>query len=395
MPDRTKTLEPPSQLRRYFVDIIGGRCLWPKRKPFDTCLSLRDFGDRYFYLMLRFLSSEDYPIGVLMPRPYLVGPRTYLHGMDGYARLAFNYEHAQFIYRIPKATANMTLIHDGSDQRLTDQPWGKIITLDHDVSVVPNEYEPWMVMPYPMHPLAYADSHSIGELRQNARSIRLFFAGNVDRLAYTDTDNSMRVIGDRFGMMDRVEVIDAVLRLPDGRIWRLKGQSELTRALTQGCRDRIVLSLKGECHVMHSEWLKTLSRCEVFLAPPGNSMPQCHNIIEAMAVGCIPLTNYIEWLSPPLTDGVNCFQFRDEKGLRKRVFEILGADELSIASMRRHVIEYHDQYLAPESFLQKFRAQQVSRMRLFANTEREDVLKCVHAKSVLTAGQPQGGKPTK
>ena len=62
MPDRTKTLEPPSQLRRYFVDIIGGRCLWPKRKPFDTCLSLRDFGDRYFYLMLRFLSSEDYPM---------------------------------------------------------------------------------------------------------------------------------------------------------------------------------------------------------------------------------------------------------------------------------------------------------------------------------------------
>jgi hypothetical protein len=65
--------------------------------------------------------------------------------------------------------------------------------------------------------------------------------------------------------------------------------------------------------------------------------------------------------------------------------------------MRRHVIEYHDQYLAPESFLQKFRAQQVSRMRLFAIgiAERKDVLKCVHAKSVLTAGQPQGGKPNK
>src|SRR5260370_10572567 len=116
----------------------------------------------------------------------------------------------------------------------------------------------------------------------------------------------------------------AALRLRAWRSWRVKGLFELAPAVTQGCRDRIVLSLKGECHVMHSEWLKTLSRCEVFLAPPGISMPQCHNIIEAMAVGCIPLTNYIEWLSPPLTDGVNCFQFRDENDLRKRVFEILG-----------------------------------------------------------------------
>ena len=68
-----------------------------------------------------------------MRHPYLVGLRTYLRNMDNYARLAFRHQHAQFIFHVPNETAKITLIHDGSDPRLTNYKWRRIITLDRDI----------------------------------------------------------------------------------------------------------------------------------------------------------------------------------------------------------------------------------------------------------------------
>jgi hypothetical protein len=121
----------------------------------------------------------------------------------------------------------------------------------------------------------------------------------------------------------------------------------------------------------------------VFLAPPGFQMPQCHNIIEAMAVGCIPLTNYADWFSPPLTDGENCFRFHDRKDLQERIASILATDQAALNAMRRRVIDYYDRHLAPKSFLERFRAQQASEIRLYVNTDSEAILKRVHETSVM------------
>ena len=77
-------------------------------------------------------------------------------------------------------------------------------------------------------------------------------------------------------MLNRAEVLDAVLGLPHHRVWRLNGQPELMRALSQKCLDRVVIALSSGDGlikiVVDSDWLKTLSRCDVFLAPPGVSM---------------------------------------------------------------------------------------------------------------------------
>ena len=42
-------------------------------------------------------------------------------------------------------------------------------------------------------------------------------------------------------------------------------------------------------------------------------MPMCHNIIESMAVGVIPITNYPEWFDPDLEHMKNCIVFDDQK----------------------------------------------------------------------------------
>jgi glycosyltransferase involved in cell wall biosynthesis len=372
-------------LKQYSTEVIGRHCFLPARLPFDTCLSIDHTGrlgrSRYFYLIARFLSSEDYPIGILMRRPYLVSFRTYLRSMDPYARLAFKHEHAQFIYLVPSEAARMTLIHDGSDSRLIDYKWRKIITLDEDIAAIPNKTELSILMPYPMHPLIYAANPSIEPLRHSNKSIRLFFSGNANPQIYREEWN---LICKRFRMLNRVEVIDAVLGLPDHLVWRLNSQGELTQVLSQKCLDRVVLALSDDgVGVEQSGWLKTLSRCDVFLAPPGVFMPQCHNIIEAMAVGCIPLTNYADWFSPPLVDGVNCFRFHGGKELQERIASILATDQAALNAMRQRVVEYYDRHLAPKGFLERLRAHTGSQIRLYVNTERDDILKRVHKGSAL------------
>jgi hypothetical protein len=115
-------------------------------------------------------------------------------------------------------------------------------------------------------------------------------------------------------------------------------------------------------------------------------MPLCHNIVEAMSVGCIPLTNYADWLSPPLTDGVNCLRFRDRDDLLSRVHDVRSAGSETIARLRRGVIEYYDRHLAREPFLSRLRAQTAPRVRLFVVSGREDALERVHHGSVVLAG---------
>ena len=68
-------------------------------------------------------------------------------------------------------------------------------------------------------------------------------------------------------------------------------------------RKRFMLQLK--------RWLEALAKADFFLACPGVLMPLCHNVIESLVAGAIPILQYGSYLSPRLEDGINCLAFRD------------------------------------------------------------------------------------
>ncbi len=372
---------------RYLREVIGRHVLWPDRSPRDTYVRVDQIRNRYSFLTLRFLSSSRNPVSVIADKPFIVAPTTYLRHMDDYARLAFGCEHVRFVRRLPRDTSELTLIHDDSDSCVMDRPWRRVITLDYDISRPIPEDEPWTIMPYPMHPLTYTRGRDLdlSELRSKRRTVRFFFAGNADREAYSSA-SSMRAICARFGMMNRVEVIDALQGLSERSLCRIRSEAELVDVFSRGTDDQCVLALSGQCRVHPAHWLETLACCHVFLAPPGVFMPVCHNIIEAMAVGCIPLTNYADWFFPPLTDRVNCLQFRDEIQLIDRIREVFAMSANEIESLRRGVTDYYDRHLAPESFLDRLRAHPADRLRLFVNSERRQILERVRPGSVIVSG---------
>ena len=71
------------------------------------------------------------------------------------------------------------------------------------------------------------------------------------------------------------------------------------------------------------DWLPDLSKTDFFICPPGFCMPMCHNVIEAMAVGAIPVINYPEWFNPTLRHMENCIVFDDRNDLVMKIEEIL------------------------------------------------------------------------
>jgi hypothetical protein len=98
------------------------------------------------------------------------------------------------------------------------------------------------------------------------------------------------------------------------------------------------------------KWLETVGSSDFFLCPPGYVMPMCHNVIEAMAVGTIPIISYPEWFDPALRNMENCITFGDESDLIAKMHAVLEMDERKIAEMRQGVIDYYDTHLTADSF---------------------------------------------
>ena len=166
-----------------------------------------------------------------------------------------------------------------------------------------------IIMPVPMHPLhSGATADQLARLRRAERRMRIFFSG--------DTHQYTRVwVRYPKTKLPRQQVVDAIKNQLGDEL-ALVHDSQSLRDLLQGdYRRQCVITASSEVRIEFDDWLPTLAQGDFFLCPPGIVMPMCHNIIEAMAVGAIPITNYPEWMDPRLVPGVNCVAFDDEQDL--------------------------------------------------------------------------------
>ena len=79
-------------------------------------------------------------------------------------------------------------------------------------------------------------------------------------------------------------------------------------------------------------------------------MPICHNVVEAMSVGAIPILEYPEYLEPPLKHGVNCLVFSGPEELVRIMRRAFQMKPSQIAAMRKAAREYYERHLAPGLF---------------------------------------------
>jgi len=254
-----------------------------------------------------------------------------------------------------KGNADFTISQTGCDVDLsvTTSPNHKSehkeLVVDFDLFGRP-EYQ-GIFFPIMFHP-DFIEKDTIDKtqaLAQNHdRPMRLFFAGNFDKADYDRPDTR-----ELFNIATRYEIIQFLkMTLPAENIFEPHSLAELEEGIRLGMlRERFVLCDTDRCKIPQDRWFEYLSMSKFFLSPPGVVQPFCHNTVEAMAVGTVPLLQYPEVYIPSLCDRENCMVFRSLNELFSIVLLILnGRFDNRYSSMSFHSRQYFENNLSLDAF---------------------------------------------
>jgi hypothetical protein len=269
-----------------------------------------------------------------------------------YIRLVESIENLVMVDEPPENTEHMIYLFDHADREYAQRNWGKKIQVKFNIFSsyfwsVFRKSRPVM-MPYPMHPLLYdADLESrLESCRQQKRTMRIFFSGDTEGYRKNRIQYPTR-------KLTRSEIIGAITDGMGNKAVCVTDSESHNRLLEGEFIQHFVIVDNRQFRIEARYWLEALSKSDFFLCPPGYVMPMCHNVIEAMSVGTIPVINYPEWLNPGLTDMVNCVAFDDKADLIRKIDHVLNLEKEQVAEMKTRVIEYYRNNLDPAGFVKK------------------------------------------
>lgn len=246
---------------------------------------------------------------------------------------------------VPEVSTDKIYLFDDEDPSVGRQRWLKKVKVGFDI-FSPYWLRDPIVMPFSLHPVHTGRDlpQRLSRLRDSRRSVRVFFSGEVEGY----TQNRIRY---PTAKLPRATVIDTIVQQMGDDAVDVRDQAVLDGLPAGPYLHKCVVADTRCVRVREQEWLDFLAGADFFLAPPGIVMPMCHNAVEAMAVGAIPIINYPEWFGPRLEHLRNCIAFDDERDLVDKVKLALGMDPAQVLAMRRQVIEYYETHLRSDAFV--------------------------------------------
>ncbi|WP_343588581.1 ATPase [Flavobacterium sp.] len=188
-------------------------------------------------------------------------------------------------------------------------------------------------LPYIMHPNNYLSK----EAQIMEKKVGILMSGNFDKKIY-DTN----IISKNFGMMNRWDVYQEILK--HSALLSIYGTDLLENLDSGKFKDKFVLMKWQTGAIPIEKWRDYLSSADFIFCAPGMTMPMCHNVLEAMSVGVIPILNYSNWLNPSLEDGVNCLEYSNSSNIAKVIDTALSLPEEKKQILRENTIAYFKKY---------------------------------------------------
>lgn len=320
---------------------------WLKRQntsiPLDKPLVVFDFRDaridgpqgrRFYCLFVFFVRAGFYP--VLRENYFFLG-----NIQEKYKKLCLQEDFAVLHndYTLP---GNYVLVTDKWHSSLSAAAQ-QIVSLNYHADY--SATDSCFPMPFPMFPPIYSHQQDLqlAQYRQQPRLWNIFFGGDANPEKYNK--DSIRDIYKKLGRAHILELLRQH-NSPHYEVRELQNTTEFTLALVQHIQGMVVMDTR-HCNVDPADWLGTLANSHFFLACPGVRYPMSHNIIEAMAVGTIPVTQYPEMFFPALEHGKNCLVFNDANDLLQVIETAASMSETQRAKMRLAVQNYYENFLSP------------------------------------------------
>ena len=304
--------------------------------------------------------------------------------LDKYGQLVPSMNHLTLVDTVPDNSSHMLYLFDREDKSCSHHQWRKKIQVKFDIFSPYRITDP-IIMPYPVHPiLSGADLPvRLEKLRKNEKKLRIFFSGDTkgytkNRIHYPNTK------------IPRLVVIETILEQLGSKTLHVKDETTLSTLFDGDFINSCVIVDTSKLWIDPKDWLPDLSKTEFFICPPGFCMPMCHNVIEAMAVGAIPVINYPEWFNPTLKHMENCIVFDDKKDLILKLEEVLGMGQEKVTEMRNRVIDYYESHLNPRKFISEIESREEQKITVLMITDKNTVknVSRLNEKSILISGKP-------
>ena len=194
------------------------------------------------------------------------------------------------------------------------------------------------------------------------RPVRMFFGGNTNPKKY-----AAGPVVDKFRMLARVEVLQqARTQVDDMDIFQPNHPTQLQRL-------NPVVFLCAETQrfrIPFETWLATMQQADFFLACPGAAMPLCHNVIEALACGTIPILQYQDYLHPALVNGRNCLTYHDRGSLAETIRVATTLPQSEVVTLRQGAHAYFREHLRPGALSRRLLTRPCDEVTLLLNAYR-------------------------
>jgi hypothetical protein len=373
------------KLFAYYVRCLVRWRFWRRNRPPQFAVHLtQDFlghEARYLFLLLYFLCYSGRRV-LLIRKIWSIKD---FSDMGIYGRLAFRLKSISFSEDLPPRNRDTTLLTDDPTEAERADLWQRVILIDYNIFQDKRELREknYAVIPYSMHPKVYVTNPpmEMKTLPASGRNVRLFFSGNTEEAQYSGNELTRR-----FKLLPRFQTVRLARELQPDRVVLIRTPLEYRQVFSVAQNEKFVLVDTAQFRIPIEKWLWTLSQCDFFLCPPGVQMPLCHNAVEAMAAGAIPVINYPEWFRPSLENRVNCLTFTDEASLAKVLEAVFSMDSSEINQLRRNVLTYYQQHLSPERFGGWIDSQPDNAV-LFYNIEDPSILERIQPESVYLSAQ--------
>jgi hypothetical protein len=273
--------------------------------------------------------------------------------LQKYGRFMYELENLKIIPSLPANTQKMIYAFDTVYPQALDRPWKRrtFVNILKSPSCRIGEVVP---IPFSMHPIWYrAGKYKKAiALRDSQRSLRILFGGNT----LTSYYSSPKFKG--YGLLTRAEGLETALSLTD-RVKSFETKAEVDEIFKgtnylNGCR---ILRTDDKTVGVQDRWLELVSKSDFFLCLSGTDLPMCHNAIEAMAVGTIPIIGYAHWFTPSLEHMKNAIVYTTKEDLIEKLNQVFSMGDADIKRLRRGVLEFYDTHLGGKNFVRRYEAQ--------------------------------------
>jgi len=206
----------------------------------------------------------------------------------------------------------------------------KVYTTDEYVKVA---------VPYIMHPRNYMIAKPVLLEKQ----VGIVMSGNFEAKIY-DSD----VITKNFNLLNRWQIYNQIIK--HAAVVSVTGIEFKEQLSTNVFLDKFVVMKWQQGAIPSEEWRHYLSSAKFLFCAPGMTMPMCHNVIEAMSVGVVPIINYQKWLNPSLIDGKNALLYNSEESIHQVIDKALQMSYQEYKQLQDNVIEYYKTFYQVYNF---------------------------------------------